>query len=434
MELEKAQELRYTVGPPGRKARIESYLWDKADELCVDSAESLHNPDKPLPNYGVLIPVAAHQESGRVYHSLSEYAKQEGADDFTVCLLFNYPADLEDSPQVEATMREFFRAQADFSQLDIRYLKSGYLEPVPIGQIRKDLWDPIAMLARTEGIYDQPDGEFIAINHDIDTESIGKHYIRNIQRYYEQARREEAETRYYPNGELEVRATQVKHAYPFETHPNIAKVILWQDFIYRRVAPNGLYEEGMVIPISRYAMAGGFLPDKQTYETHNLTRSAFRGGRLCGIAGTMMDTSPRRYIARLEEQGSTDIWSDQTFGNNDSCRDKDRLPGDISFDRMEYIIFNDLEKSLAQVIKGVDAKRWSELGVSYMMSREMSDEELTDNVSRIIQPKIKLARAVLARVTGSTILPDLVDMSAVADDVDQIAYGIKSIYGWSQYQ
>lgn len=408
---------------------MDSYLWDKVDEVSVESAKTLHNPDRPLPEYGVLIPIAAHQESARVYHSMREYAKQEGASDFAICLHINYPADQADNPQVEATVEAVKQAQTDFPQLDIRYIQTAYAESATIGQIRKDLWDPVAVLARAEGIYDHQDGEFIAINHDIDTESIGKHYIRNIQRYYQQDRLDQAKS-YYPDLELEARATQVKHAYPFETHPNIAKVILWRDFTHRQAAPNGLYEEGMVIPMSMYAKAGGFLPEKQTYETESLTRSAIKGDKMYGIRGTAMDTSSRRYIDRLDERGYTGIWSDDTFGANDNCRDNERLPGDISFNRMEEIIFDDLDQGVSRILGNVPVDEWSKLGFDYMLQLGMSEDELSERVATILRPKIKLARAVLARITESSLLPSLVDESLVQVNTNEFVSSIKKNYSW----
>lgn len=434
MEFQSKQKLQFTVEAPGRKSRLDNYLWDKTDELALESAEILHNPNKPLPEYGVLIPVAAHQESKRIYKSMSEYAQQEGVEDFVICLNLNYPFENSDSREVEATRQAVEQAIIDFGQLDIRYIELSYAEDeTTIGRIRKDLWDAVALLARAEGIYDQPDGEFIAINHDIDTESIGKHYVRNIQRYYEREKSNLA-CSVYPDVELEVRATQVKHAYPFETHPNIAKVILWQDFTFRQAARGGMYEEGMVIPISSYAKAGGFLADKSTYETHGLTDSAIKNGKILGIAGTAMDTSARRYIARLDETGSSSIWSDDTFGNNDSCRDSSLLPSDISFERMEEIIFEDLDKNLVNVVDGITADEWNKLCVDYMLSGNMSDEELSSLVWNLIDPKLKLAKAVLARVSGSELLTSFVDRSVLTENVESIVASIKNRYNLSVFE
>lgn len=175
------------------------------------------------------------------------------------------------------------------------------------------MWDAIIYVAHHDGIYDTPTSEFIAVNHDIDTEQIGRHYMRNIQRHYDQEQRQLDEYE-MPEDVMQSRFTQVKHAYPFDTHPNIARVILWSDFICRSRFPGGCYEEGCVIPLSQYARNKGFDPEAKTYETERLVSSSE------GIMGTFMDTLPCRYIERLGKHGRDEIWTDDSFTATDKCR------------------------------------------------------------------------------------------------------------------
>lgn len=401
------------VEMPSRKGRLETYLWDAGDETSASIAEDFYNPDRPLNTSGVLIPVAAHQEADRIAHSMSEYAAQEGAKDFSVLLFLNYPFDA-DQQSVERCIEEVEKAKLTHPDLDIRYSVMSYEKPI-IGQVRKDLWDATMRVALADGLYNNFDGEFIGINHDIDTEKIGRHYIRNVQNHYRDLQNT-LDFDELSEDVLPPRFTQTKHAFPFDTHPNVARALLWADLTYRQLARNGCYEEGMVIPLSHYAQKGGFNSASATYETSNL---APKQGE--GIPLTPMDTSPRRYIARVGE-GYSNIWSDETFTSTDDCRDPQKLPDDISKEKLEDTILEDLDDKLVYFCRSVPWERWQKLinqkklYTRYVVdyeSYDLIDADLRAEVAEILRPRFKLARRVLETMIDSPTLADLIDDSVV---------------------
>lgn len=404
------------VKSPPRKSRLEAYLYDKSDWAPIELAQDLADKNRPLHSSGVLIPVAAHQEAGRIAHSMDEYAAQEGADPFTVILLLNYPKAIG-SDSISESVEEVERAIARHPDLDIRYAVQDYEQPI-IGQIRKDLWDATAYLALHDGIYDTPTGEFLAINHDIDTERIGRHYMRNVQNFYRNIQERHTNM---GMGQMPAiaHATQVKHAYPFDTHPNIARATLWADFKFRQYSKNGCYEEGLVIPLSYYAQRGGFDATAKTYETHQLTKNL---PRLNGVPGTPMDTSPRRYIERFGVSGYDKLWTNDSFSATDACREGIATP-DITRDELESHIFTNFEHDLDTICSGVSRDKVQRLLFRRLNYREstmlggtaLSRDELYANIQELIRPQLKLASAVLERVVCSPSLASLaIDEATVA--------------------
>lgn len=417
-----------TADSPSRKSRLETYLYDKSAEAAIPLARNLLRDDHPLCSSGVLIPVAAHQEAGRIAHSMHEYAAQEGAEPFSVILLLNYPAD-RGYDSIAETIHEVELAKERHPELDIRYTSRFYEEPI-IGQIRKDLWDATMYLAIHDGIYDTPTGEFIAVNHDIDTEQIGRHYMRNIQKHYADSQNKFTKWG-FTSDPLEPRATQVKHFYPFDTHPNIARATLWADFKYRQYSKDGCYEEGIVMPLSFYAAHGGFDPTARTYETHRPVKHL---PELLGIAGTPMNTSPRRYIERFGKAGYDQLWTDETFTANDACRESLDTP-DITRDELEAHIIDGFEYDLDMIcrriysdqIQKLISRRADESQNSYALSHD----ELYTKVEDLIRPRLRLASNVLSRFIKSPalasiasdahVLAQLTDIyvSAIEDEVER---------------
>jgi len=342
-----------------------------------------------------------------------EYAAQEGAEPFSICLLLNYPQDkVEESQASEFRVRAAMEA---FPWLDIRYVKIGYKKETPIGQIRKDLWDGIMRVALADGLYSQPGTEFIGINHDIDTMQMGRHYIRNVQRFYLQKQKELFKSELAENP-LPTAYTQVKHAYPFKTHPNVARALVWHDFTFRQQYRNGLYEEGLVVPFSTYAQRGGFDPQAVTHETHAFTPDAY-----VGIPGTAMDTSPRRYIVRLQEHGYKTIWTKDSFGPMDACRNNLDSAVDISKERLQDVVFETLETHLQTYVRGISPTKWQDIineivwmtidGDSGLSAYEQG---LPAIIRSRVEPRLRLARRVLREVVRLPIVADLVDESYIA--------------------
>lgn len=406
-----------SLDAPSRQSRVETYLYDKCDDISIRIANDFLLPDKPIHSSGVLIPVAAHQEAGRIAHSMSEYATQEGADPFTIFLLLNVPSGADDVATA-ACISEVENAKFRHPNLDIRYSILEYKVPV-IGEIRKDLWDGAVCAALRDGIYDTPDGEFIGVNHDIDTDDIGRHYMRNIQHHY-QKKQHQLSHAGLPEDLLQPQLTQVKHSYPFDTHPNIARAILWTDFKCRRASPNGSYEEGLVIPFTQYAHRKGFDREAKTYETKALLPASY-APRQRGIAGTPMNTSPRRYIERFAKHGYEKLWTDDSFTATDACR-RELLSPDITHDELESHIFltleNDLESMCARIpmsqIQTLMFRRVDTL-LGFSGRTTIGSDELQLKMESLVRPHMRLAHAVLQRAIRSETL------AAIANDETTIA-------------
>lgn len=306
------------IDPPSRKQRIETYLWDKTSDNAEDIALAFNELDTPLSHTVVLIPIAAEQEAESVDKAMAAYADQTDCDPFTIALLLNCRSGISPDrmANVQKTADAVERATRRYGdRLDIRVATQHYNNPT-IGRIRKDLWDGALIVAYAEGVFDTAAGEVIGINHDIDTESMDPHYIRNIQREY--ARQQQAAEIHYRSGlVLAPRHTSVRHLHPFDTHPNTASGIFWADHSIDQASPYIGYEEGIVLPFTHYAKQGGFDRDSKTYETQPLMKSV---GRAATIADTYMRTSPRRYIDRFPQFGYDEIWQPGTFTDVDACR------------------------------------------------------------------------------------------------------------------
>ncbi len=328
-ERHSVRKLDCFVQSPSRRERIEKYLANNQQlSVAASIAESFSRPDKPLANTVVLIPVAVEQDTHLITHAMREYAQQKDSNSFSVCLLLN--GNLLTADETFTTAVECIRSsQSDHANsLDIRYATIKYDTPA-IGQIRKNLWDGVLALAHAEGAYDTPGSDVIGINHDIDTISISPHYIRNVQQHYEKENTDIVRA-HGPDAIPNLAHTLVSHHFPFDTHPNTAKGMYWFDITYRRTKQQHGYEEGITMPLSYYARQGGFNPRARTHESGPFIRPETISP---SIEGTGMKTSPRRYIDRFPAQGY-DIWSSDTFSDNDPCRDtaekRDATPEELA--------------------------------------------------------------------------------------------------------
>lgn len=388
---------------PTRHERLETYLRDFGDETSIGIAEDFNRADLLMSPYSVLIPVAAHQDAAKIVPAMSEYARQDDADPFTIFMLLNYPAD-ESFDKVGDAIIEVETAKRQFPQLDIRYSVMGYGEPI-IGQIRNDLWDAALRLALKDGLYGRPGGDVIGLNHDIDTERISHHYMRNVQNFYrmKQAGFDAAGMTEYP---LPPRHTQLKHAYPFDTHPNIARAIFWSDLTFRQAMRGGGFSAGLAIPFSHFAKRRGFDRLASIQECAPLEP---QDG--AGIQGTAMDTSPRRYIMRIGNDTRAEIWTPDTFGASDTCRDPNALPADISHSDLEERIFETFERDLAFC-----CSRWNRRSINGLVLRSVArgsfnEQAFVEDVRGVVDRNLNLARYALAGVIGSPLLASLVDES-----------------------
>ncbi|MBC7708334.1 hypothetical protein H7Y63_03855 [Polaromonas sp.] len=287
-------------------------------------AESLLSSGKPLANTVVIIPVAAHQEAANVAHTIDEYAKQQDCEPFTVVLGLNAPWDQNGNEAIAATEGAVNNAMAAHPNLDIRFTSVFYDEPV-IGEIRRDLWNGVLLASQRTGNYD--DGtEIIGINHDIDLIRLSPNYVKKVQQAYGRRDRRHIITPVSPS-----RGSLTKHAYSAE-HPIISRTVFWNDYCCRRTGV--VFEAGIIVPMSMYAQHGGFDPSAKTHEVAGYTDRSPQRTRL--LPGTHMETSLRRYVARIDAHGYR-IWSTDSFTANDECRQRQNYP-DITRNRQAEIV------------------------------------------------------------------------------------------------
>lgn len=299
-----------------RRQLMENYLGQLPSgdqEISKAMAEDLNNFDRPLANTVVIIPVAAHQEAANVRHTVSEYARQRDCEPFTVVLGLNAPAEMLNIESVAATEQAVNDAIVEHPDLDIRYTIDYYGEPV-IGEIRRDLWNAVLYAAQQTGNI-RDGSEIIGINHDIDLVKLASTYISRVQKLY--AKRD---ARHLVTPVSPPRGSYTKHAFSPE-HPNISAAVFWNDFYYR--LNDSAYEAGIIIPMSLYANQGGFKREAVTHEVGGLTSNSGRTAKL--LKGTYMETSPRRYIWRMNDHGYN-IWSTDSFSATDECRTSNQHP------------------------------------------------------------------------------------------------------------
>ena len=369
-------------------------------EEATHTADSFFNVDKPAARTAVLIPVAAHQDKDYILPALTEYANQMTEKPFTVFLHLNAPLDLAHTDPLDEAENEVDRARKSFPHLDIR--SSGtYYYKANIGRIRRDLWNAAYLLSYHEHGFSS---DVIGINNDIDAHRISPHYISRVQQYYE--RRAQQSKNLIGNSATTSMiqkpiATRVTHAV-LPTHPNTGKVTTWIDNTYFQTRNNAWYEAGLAIPFSSYAHLGGFQGDAITHETAWVQQN----GSLRYISGAHLYTSPRRYISRLAEHASSAIWTDDTFGPNDECRDIQR--SDISSERAEDVIIERLHGDIEQHwLSSAMTPIYKELELGSITGKEVNLQDLrVDATERAIRQLAKAER-LLRQVIGSTVLADI---------------------------
>lgn len=406
-EAAPAPEL-YKIPEPSRKSRLEGYLWEYADETSLGVAEDFYDPNRPMADTAILIPVAAHQDAARIVPAMSEYALQDDAEPFTIFILLNSPTGTSMDDKYEAII-QVEEARRKFPNLDIRYSVLEYEKPI-IGRIRKDLWDGAMRVALTDGLFDQRGSEVLGFNHDIDTERISRHYVRNVQAFYRK-RQEYLNTAGMSEMPLSSQFTQVKHAYPFDTHPNIARAIFWSDLASRQVYKGGMFTEGLVVPFSYYAHKRGFDKNAVIQECRPIEPI-----NADGILHTGMETSPRRYIERIGHDHSAEIWTDDSFSGNDTCRNPLALPGDISHEALEERIFGTLENDIRLFCGGIPKVWWQSkvrnLALATTVQFGIGDREgqtLYREVHDKMGTQLQFARHTLAGRIGSPLLASMID-------------------------
>jgi hypothetical protein len=384
--------------PQSRAEIIDNYVkhFTERDRTYASSImQQFTDPTLPLARTQVLIPVAAHQESGHIANTLTQYAEQQTNQPFTVILSLNSPAGEVDNPNIAQTQAAIEASRRQHPNLDVRYATSFYEQPT-IGMIRRDLWNGALLASLEQGDYLNEVDEIIGINHDIDAVSISPRYIQRVQAHYQSI-----QSNLSPQGRakpLPIASTDIRHALS-PTHPTISKGILWTDFTARQTGVS--YEAGYIFPFSHYAQQGGFDTAYMTHESYPLYRDTTHISR---IPGTALQTSPRRYIERLP-YGYDSIWSDATFGANDTCRDEAITRPDISLNQLENII--DAKPRLTQVVQSMSIaairKHTSDQNelIYIENTADAHDRKIQRDVATYSHATIHLAAEVLSRVIES---------------------------------
>lgn len=323
--------------PPNRNVAVEEHLRivnaDTRDREAMQHIRSqIEMPARPIAPHIVCIPVAAHQESGQIARALEQYALQQTEAPFTVVLGLNSPTIMQADDAIVDTLNEVEKAKHRYPHVDIRSAMTYYDDPT-IGMIRRDLWNATLQLSVDEGAYNQPlCDEVIGINHDIDTEYLSPRYMARVQQYYGNK-----QARYAANGlgaVISPPASSVTRHAMDENYYNSSLGAKWAD--YAAQSTNNWYEAGVVSPMSHYAYTGGFKTGDRTYETGVLMNDVAGQHR---IPGTVMHTSPRRYVDRLGRHGFDNIWTNDSFGPIDDCRDSEPHY-DISSNRLQYLMMS----------------------------------------------------------------------------------------------
>lgn len=323
---------------PSHKARVEQYLYDlPLDEQMTadDMASQIYDSRNPLARTIVLIPVAAQQEASNITNAIYQYAKQDAMEKFSVLLYPNAPSDA-DHTETSQTL-SLIRRSIGENDIDVRSFDLAANDNATIGQLRREMWNAALRLAYYEGAFDDNEShEVLGVNHDIDVVDMTPRYISRIQSYRDQRVR-----RFVSSGlsyaDMTPRGTVMSHAYNVD-YPCASQVVRWYYFSLAQI-PDTSYEASLVIPFVHYAKYGGFSPEASTYETETMIPE---GGAVRKIPGTIIKTSPRRFVDRLHEGGLDKVWAGDTFGNSDLCRNEQFLE-DISYARKEEVVIDTLE-------------------------------------------------------------------------------------------
>jgi hypothetical protein len=399
-DIESIGNADFQVDP---EERIRVYVGDSMTEEdrlnAVHVAKSFKDTMRPMASTAVLIPVAAHQDSDLLFHTLGQYANQRGHGPFTMFLLLNAPADIASVESTDLAEAEVDRAIAAYPELDVRSATIQYENPT-IGRIRRDLWNAAMLLAYEEGRFASGGREVIGVNNDIDAVRVSPHYISRIQKHYNYFSHLQEQYDSCRMPILSPASTRVSHAVA-PTHPNVGMVTRWVDNTYFQLAGHGAYEAGVVVPFGHYVYSEGFQPEATSFETAWVT-GGYPG---YSIPGAQLYTSPRRFIDKLPENETTQIWLEGTFGANDRCRNT--LPPDISRERAEDLILSRLDDDLGFWLD-VPTQDF-EFGVSLMSSdNTQAMRDLEEIYRRSVERQLSKAERLMRVLVGSDVLANIV--------------------------
>lgn len=388
---------------PSMAERARVFIGDKMSQNDRDTAaniaELFQDPNKPMADTAVLIPVAAHQDGRHIFNTMEQYANQRGCKPFTVFLHLNAPLDTAPLEDVEFAIAETERAKKAFPQLDIRHDIMYYGEEA-IGGIRRNLWNAAFLLAHHEG---KTDSDIIGMNHDIDTAYVSPHYVSRVQQYYDNKRQRAAQIG-LQNFIARPTGTRVTHA-TLPGHPNVGKVTTWIDNSHFQDPKSFGYEAGLVIPFSYYSHQGGFRAHSKTHETSWV----YDFQNIPYLTGAHLYTSPRRYIDRLDEFGNNKIWTHDSFTHTDACRGE--LRKDITSDRAEELIhdrlYDDIMRQwLPRAMRPIYSSMEEKSIIQTLDQSERSD--MVKAATEAVSSQLAKAERLLRRVIRSDLLADMV--------------------------
>ncbi len=356
-------------------------------------AKDFHIDGHPLAHTVVLIPVAAHQEASNIANAVDQYVQQENCDPFSMLLYPNAPLESSQTA-IDDTMQEIEKAQKKYPGFDLRTSLPDIYEHPTIGTIRRTLWNSALLLSQYEGAFANPRDEVIGLNNDIDIVRQSPRNIMRIQNIYKK-QQAELEEKGKPHAVSTPRAILLKHAYD-TNFPNASLAAFWEDFLVYQERPYRSYEAGLIFPFSYYADRGGIKAGAVIHETTPLfDRTATI------IPGTVLETSNRRYIERLHKVQMKDIWTRDSFGATNDCRDEDMLV-DISHERLEEVIKISLDKSMHKFFTRPNNIYRKKIAKAHADGIDTTD--LFEEFVQALERKERLAHAILERVMN---LPDL---------------------------
>lgn len=399
---------------PNRKQSVELYLnrfsMSRRDAANI-MAKDFHDEDRPLASTVALIPVAAHQEAPTIANAVRQYAQQETDSPFSVLMYLNAPNKAPDQA-IEATLEEIEKAKAAWPELDLRVSEVDRFDEITIGEIRRSLWDAAVLLSHYEGRFDDPSADVIGINNDIDVHRLSPRYVRYIQEYVQrrQAKYDEINESSAPMTPM---TTLIKHATD-PTRPNLSKAIFWKDFAYRQIRNSESYEAGIVIPFSHYVAAGGFDPALKLHETQPLIKDL----KLRMIRRTILETSPRRLVDRLQANALSDVWAKGSFGASDQCRTQTGVK-DITHERKEELIFNSLDTSIPYFFYNTIDTFQDGIHIDGGFMEKSPNQKTVMRLAKELQSKKRIALYALERVIQSPLLAEIVDTSYDTDTMAQ---------------
>ncbi len=135
----------------------------------------------PENKVSICIPVAGHQEGGRIYESLKNYTYQKAEpEDFEICLMVNHPDHDQDGKEIkpDKTLAEIERFKKDYPQMNVKVMyKVIPYEEVNIGLVRKMLNDAVLYRQHERG---KKAPDLIMVSNDADNLGIDPRYVQNF--------------------------------------------------------------------------------------------------------------------------------------------------------------------------------------------------------------------------------------------------------------